>query len=416
MGRVSVNNLKEGMVLEDDLSAPNGRFILGKGAVLKENHIRMFKVWGVSGASVEGAEDGELVREEQLREETLLSASRYADSFFPPAGDEAPHAAAIRAYCVKKFAAMIGSGRPPAPLPVMNRFPRPPEGHFGKTFSAWSLAKNEVRLVSFPDIYFKIQEVINSPLSSATSIARVVGKDPSLTARLLRLVNSSFYGFPNPIQSIPRAIAIIGSNELTALALAVSTMTVFRHVPPSYVDMKSLWMHSIACGVFSRLLAYSKRIRNEERFFLAGLLHDLGRIILYTKTPAEMTYAIELSVFERIPLWRAEKRVFGFDHSAVGKVLLEAWNIPDSIRRLCDFHHLPMDENAPGEALLVHGADYIANGLRIGTSGSVYLSPVAPEVWEALELEEGDMESILVQGERQIREIMNIFLVAQEAV
>ncbi len=412
MGRVSVGNLKEGMVLEEDLTAPNGRFILGKGAVLKENHIRMFKIWGVAGASVEGVEDGEIVREELLKEEALHSARVFADSYFPPAAEEAPPAAAIRDFCAKKFAAQIEAGRPPAPLPAMDRLPRPPEGHFGKTFSAWSLAKNEVRLVSFPDIYFKIQEVINSPLSSATSIAKVVGKDPSLTARLLRLVNSSFYGFPNPIQSIPRAIAIIGSNELTALALAVSTMTVFRHVPPSYVDMKSLWMHSIACGVFSRLLAYAKRIRNEERFFLAGLLHDLGRIILYTKTPAEMTYAIELSVFEKIPLWRAEKRVFGFDHSSVGRILLESWNIPESIRRLCDFHHSPLDENAPEDALFVHAADYIANGLRIGTSGSVYLSPVPFEVWEALELEEGDMESILVQGERQIREIMNIFLVA----
>ncbi len=255
MGRVSVNNLREGMVLEEDLSAPNGRFILGRGAALKENHIRMFKIWGVTGASVEGAEDGEIVLEE-------ISGKRLSGR--PPptwipifrlrkVKRAAP--AGIRSFCTRKFAGEISSGKTPDPLPAMKQLPRPPEGHFGRTFSAYGLAKNEVRLVSFPDIYFKIQEVINSPISSATSIAKVVGKDPSLTARLLRLVNSSFYGFPNPILSIPRAIAIIGSNELTALALAVSTMTVFRHVPPAYVDMKSLWKHSIACGVFSRLLA-----------------------------------------------------------------------------------------------------------------------------------------------------------------
>jgi HD-like signal output (HDOD) protein len=412
MGRVSVNHLREGMVLEEDLTAPNGRFILGKGAVLKDSQVRMLKIWGVTGASVEGVEDGEIVREEHVQEESLLAAEKYVNSYFPPAGDEPLPAAGVRSYCQKKFAGAISSGKQPEPLPEMKQLPRPPEGHFGRSFSAYGLAKNEVRLVSFPDIYFKIQEVINSPISSATSIAKVVSKDPSLTARLLRLVNSSFYSFPNPILSIPRAIAIIGSNELTALALAVSTMTVFRHVPPMYVDMKSLWKHSIACGVFSRLLAYAKRIRNEERFFLAGLLHDLGRIILYTKTPAEMTYAIELSFFEKIPLWRAEKRVFGFDHAAVGKVLLEEWNIPESIRRLCDFHHCPQEENAPEETAFIHAADYIANGLRIGTSGSLYLSAAAPEIWEYLGLEEGDLESVLVQGERQIREIMNIFLVA----
>lgn len=411
MGRVSVNNLREGMILEEDLSAPNGRFILGRGAALKESHIRMFKIWGVTGASVEGAEDGEIVLEQHLREEALRSAAAYLDSYFPPSEGEAQAPSGIRSFCTRKFAGEISSGKTPDPLPAIRQLPRPPDGHFGRTFSAYDLAKNEVRLVSFPDIYFKIQEVINSPISSATSIAKVVGKDPSLTARLLRLVNSSFYGFPNPILSIPRAIAIIGSNELTALALAVSTMTVFRHVPSVYVDMKSLWKHSIACGVFSRLLAYSKRLRNEERFFLAGLLHDLGRIILYTKTPEEMTYALELSFFERIPLWRAEKRVFGFDHAAVGKVLLEEWNIPESIRKLCDFHHSPLEENAPEEAAFVHAADFIANGLRTGTSGSVYLSAIAPEIWDYLGLDEGDLESVLVQGERQIREIMHIFLV-----
>lgn len=411
MGRVSVNNLREGMILEEDLSAPNGRFILGKGAALKENHIRMFKIWGVTGASVEGAEDGEIVREERLQEEALAAATTYVNSYFPPGDGERDDGAAVRASAVKKFAVEIALDKPPATLPTVDKPPRPPQGHFARSFSAYGLAKNEVRLVSFPDIYYKIQEVINSPISSATSIAKVVSNDPSLTARLLRLVNSSFYGFPNPILSIPRAVAIIGSNELSALALAVSTMTVFRHIPKGYVDMKSLWMHSIACGVFSRLLAYTKRLRNEERFFLAGLLHDLGKIILYTKTPLEMTYALELSFFERIPLWQAEKRVFGFDHSEVGRILLEAWNIPETIRKLCDYHHDPLGEGAPEEAPYVYLADYIANGLRIGTGGSLYLPKISDEIWDFVELEEGDMDSILIQGERQIREIMNIFLI-----
>lgn len=411
MGRVSVNNLREGMVLEEDLRIPNGRFVLGKGAVLKEKYIHMFKIWGVTGVGVEGSEDGEVVREELLREEAFRRAETFVNSYFPPADGEDGLAGVIRSFCIRRIAGEIAAGNPPELLPEGSQLPCPPEGHFGRTFSAYEMTKHEIRLVSFPDIYFKIQEVINSPISSATSIAKVVGKDPSLAARLLRLVNSSFYGFPNPILSIPRAIAIIGSNELTALALAVSTMAVFRHVPPKYVDMKALWKHSIACGVFSRLLAYNRRVRNEERFFLAGLLHDLGRIVLYNKTPREMTYALELSLFERIPLWKAEKRVFGFDHSAVCKELLEEWNIPESIRKLCDWHHSPLDENAPEEAVFIHAADYIANGLRIGTSGSLYLTPADSAMWKLLELEEGDLESVLVQGERQVREIMNIFLV-----
>lgn len=412
MGRVTVNNLQEGMVLEEDLRAPNGRFILGKGATLKDKYIRMFKIWGITGADVEGVEDGEVVRRALLEEDALRRSRSFVDAYFPPEDGEDVCATAVRSFCVRKFAEEFASGTPPSPLPEVKKLPRPPEGHFGRSFSAYAMAKDEVRLFSFPDIYFKIQEVINSPISSATSIAKVVGNDPNLAARLLKLVNSSFYGFPNPIQSIPRAIAIIGSNELTSLALAVSTMKVFKNVPEEYVDMKSFWRHSIACGVFSRLLAYNKRVRSEERFFLSGLLHDLGRILLYTKAPNEMTYALELSLFEHIPLWRAEKRVFGFDHTAVGKTLMEEWRIPRGISLLCAYHHDPVAEEAPEEACFVHLADYLANSLRVGTSGSLYFSGVDRALWERLELNEGDVEAVLVQGERQIREIMNIFLIS----
>ena len=223
MGRISVNNLREGMLLEDDLCAPNGRIILGKGAVLKEKYISMFKIWGITGADVEGAEDSEILHQARLRDEAVRQGESYVASYFPPAAEEDGHLSEVRAYCVRRCAEKIEEGKPPEPLPLRSTPPRPPRGHFGRTFSARSLARNEVRLVSFPDIYFKIQDVINSPLSSATSIARVVSNDPNLTARLLRLVNSSFYGFPQPILSIPRAIAIVGSNELTSLALAVST-------------------------------------------------------------------------------------------------------------------------------------------------------------------------------------------------
>ena len=398
-------------MLEEDLHAPNGRFILGKGATLKDNYIRMFKIWGITGADVEGEEDLEIAGRAAVEEEALRAAKRYTDSFFPPDDAEDSCSATVRAFCIRRFAEAFSSGSPPAPIPEVRSLPRPPEGHFSRSFSSYALAKNEIRLFSFPDIYFKIQEVISSPISSATSIAKVVGNDPNLAARILRLVNSSFYGFPNPIQSIPRAIAIIGSNELSALALAVSTMKVFKNVPPEFVDMKSFWRHSIACGVFSRLLAYTKRRRSEERFFLAGLLHDLGRIILYTKTPKEMTYALELAVFERAPLWRIERRVFGFDHTAIGKVLMDEWRIPSGIGHLCDHHHSPDSDEAPEEAAYVHIADYLANALRIGSSGSVYFSKIDMGILETLELAKGDFDAVLVQGERQIREIMNIFLV-----
>ena len=248
MGRVTVNNLQEGMVLEEDLRAPNGRFILGKGVTLKEKYIRMFKIWGITGADVEGVEDGEVVRRALLEEDAIRRSRSYVDTYFPPEDAEDVCASAVRSFCVRRFAEEFASGTPPSPLPEVKSLPRPPEGHFGRSFSAYALAKDEVRLFSFPDIYFKIQEVINSPISSATSIQRW-----SATIRTLPPVcsslNSSFYGFPNPIQSIPeRSRSSVPMNDLARPW--VSTMKVFKNVPKEYVDMKSFWRHSIACGSF----------------------------------------------------------------------------------------------------------------------------------------------------------------------
>jgi hypothetical protein len=159
------------MVLEEDLSAPNGRFILGRGSVLKENHIRMFKIWGVTGASVEGAEDAEIALEEHLREEALRSAGTFVDSYLPPAEGETPASAGIRSFCTRKFAGEIASGKLPAPLPEMKQLPRPPEGHFGRTFQLMASQRTK---------YGLFHSRISTSRYRKSSILRSVQPPPSL--------------------------------------------------------------------------------------------------------------------------------------------------------------------------------------------------------------------------------------------
>ena len=428
VGRVKVGNLKAGMVLASDLKAPNGRFILAKGAELSDKHTRMMKVWGVVEADIDGTDDAEVQEKARIDEETARRGEEIASLLLPPGDSDHGCLAELRRLCALRFTERIAAGTP-GPFPELEELVRPRADvlRAGRTdvvipeegTSPEFLLRQDVRLASFPDIYFKIREVLNSPISSATHIAQVVGKDPSLTVRLLRLVNSSFYGFPTPITSIPRAVAIIGTNELTSLALAVSTISVFKHVPPHMVDMKSFWKHSISCGVFSRLLAFSRRHPSEERFFLAGLLHDLGRIILLTRLPQVMTSLMEHARRNRRPLVESERAFLGYDHAMLGNRLLEQWNIPEPIRDLVKRHHAPLGaervdpagETPAGDAVLVHLGDVIANALRVGTSGSFFVPAPESGAWDLAELTPPALESILKQGERQVREIMNVFLV-----
>ena len=222
------------------------------------------------------------------------------------------------------------------------------------------LVSQELRLASLPDVYYRIMEVINSARSSASHIAEAVSKDTSLVARLLKLVNSAFYGFPSKIDTVPRAVAIIGTKELSTLALGITAVQYFNNIPPDFVDMKNFWTHSVACGVYARLLASEKVGVSEERLFVAGLLHDLGKLVIFRQIPFSAREAMELSEEKGIPVWQAEREVMGFDHSHVGALLLREWRIPAHLEAAVRFHHSPLPSSYSMESSLLNVADSLA--------------------------------------------------------
>lgn len=412
---ISTSNLEEGMVLADHLSTPGGKRILSKGSVLSEKYISMMKVWGIAFADVEGADQGEAGDSSLCLEDVKGQCESVVRSYFPPSLDFDPHREMF-SMCCQRCGRILATGddklleeitRHNSPGAMPSRFDLG-----GDRPRLSEMVGRDVPLCSLPDIYFKIMDVIQSPISSASSIAKVVSTDPNLSLRLLRLVNSAFYGFPVPIRSISRAIAIIGIRELSSLALAVSTMNAFSYIPSDYVDMKSFWRHSIACGVISRVLAAHRKIHREETFFLAGLLHDIGRALLYINLPSWMGHALGVSRFFKLPLLEVERRLLGFDHGQVTFRLLERWNIPEPILGLASWHHDPFKHEKPEEAVLIWLADWMANAVKIGSSGTYFLPPMDDDLWQMVGMEAETLRSVFLQSERQIGEILRIFLMS----
>ncbi len=199
------------------------------------------------------------------------------------------------------------------------------------------------KLGSLPAIVSRIFEVMDDPNSTAIQIGRIINEDPALTARLLKLVNSPFYGFVSKVDTVYRAIALIGHRELRSVVLATSAVKVFDGIPSDLVDMETFWKRSLNAAVVARVLAAFRREKEIERYFIVGLLHDIGSLLLYMYLPEHEAKAIVAHHAEEISLWQAEKNEMGFDHAEVGGALLKKWNLPPVLSNAVQFHLYPQE-------------------------------------------------------------------------
>lgn len=264
------------------------------------------------------------------------------------------------------------------------------------------LVQGSIKLVSPPLIYQRLLEVINHPRGGTNDVANVIRDDTALTARLLKVVNSAFFSFPRRIDTVSQAVTVVGTSQVRDLALATSVLTLFKNVSPDLVDMDGFWKHSLACGVGARVVAGLRREGNVERFFVAGILHDVGKLVSYLRIPDAAAEALQMAEEEGSLLHQAERTVMGFDHAQVGDALLTQWNMPASLREAIRFHHLPQRAGRfPLEAAAVHFGDILAISLGMGNGGERFVPPLCPHAWRALGLETGFLGAAVEEMERQ---------------
>jgi len=251
-------------------------------------------------------------------------------------------------------------------------------------------------------IHLRLDEAINNPRKSMADIAKIIREDPGLTARLLRIVNSAFYNFPSKVETISQAVTIIGTQQLGALALATSVMQMFKGLPEDLVSMDSFWKHSVACGLAARVIGTLRREANPERLFVAGILHDVGRLILFTKATDLAREAMQHASQHNQILFDSERDVIGFTHAVVGGVLLQTWKLPGSLEEVVMFHHNPRAATKfPQEVAIVHVADIIAHAMQLGANGERLVPPMDVDAWARLSLTENSLSTIMEQVDRQ---------------
>jgi putative nucleotidyltransferase with HDIG domain len=278
------------------------------------------------------------------------------------------------------------------------------------SISPRELVSGTIEIASLPEIFLRVNEMIDSPRHSAADIGRVISHDAALSARLLKIANSVFYGFPSQIDTISRAITVIGTRELRDLILATSVMRTFKGLPNELVTMEDFWRHSICCGLAARSLAAQRGEQLVERYFVAGLLHDIGSLLIFRKIPELAREALLRAQYNNVPLYRAEQEVLGFDHAAVGVEILRKWKLPEHLQESTEFHHNPaMAQRFPRDTALVHIADVVADALQYGNAGDPHVAPMDPEAWKLANLSDDTVSAVITEVEQQFGSALELF-------
>ena len=268
--------------------------------------------------------------------------------------------------------------------------------------TARDFVKGSPEFQSLPQVYQRITATIEKSNNSAEVFGEVVGEDPGLTARLLRIANSAFYGFPSKIETVSRAVTMIGLEELKSLVLATSVVETFGSLPVEFASMESFWRHSLATAICARLISAQLHETDPERLFVAGLLHDLGALAIWTHGDRKARRIAARCQKNGELLQKAERAVLGFDHADVGRELASNWSLPPVLAEAIACHHSPRRaKRFPTEAAVVHVSDVIVNAMEIGSSGEGKVPLFRSETWQSLELPVDILPLLIEQVDEQ---------------
>jgi len=271
---------------------------------------------------------------------------------------------------------------------------------------------NEIsHLIALPEVSLKVNELVDNPGSSIADMAQVISLDAAITTKLLKVANSSFYRFPSKIDTVSRAVTIIGTRELRFLILASSAVRSFDNINNKVIDTSSFWRHSVYTAVVSRLLAAKCSVLHKERLFVSGLLHDVGHLVMSHLIPDLVQVMKYRAQMANIPIYEAERDVYDIDHAVVGAELLKIWSLPKSLHEVILHHHEPeKSTDYVLETSIVHLANSIA---KLGESGSTDLNQaprISPVAWEVTGLSPDVIETILQDARAQFLEALLLFL------
>ncbi|MCG6970514.1 MAG: HDOD domain-containing protein [Gammaproteobacteria bacterium] len=266
------------------------------------------------------------------------------------------------------------------------------------------------QLVSLPNLWVRINEMIGEDNCSVNALGQVISQDPGLTARLLSTANSAAFGLRTKVDSVAKAVNVVGLKRLRNLVLATAAVEAFEGIPNQLVTMENFWQHSIYCGLIAKFLGDEVNLPHSDSLFVAGLLHDLGQLLMCKLIPElerdAMMRAVEAGGEE--DLHKAEQQLMGFDHAMVGGELAVHWHLPDMLAETMRCHHdVAQAQHFPKETAIVNIANSLAVLAELNTTeiAATDAPPIDAKAWEITGLDGAIIEPAVACAREQFNEM-----------
>jgi putative nucleotidyltransferase with HDIG domain len=264
-------------------------------------------------------------------------------------------------------------------------------------------------LPSLPAVVIELLSTIEQEDIDIHMLGARIALDQSLTAKTLRLANSSFYGLQSKVTSIAQAISVLGFRSIRSLVTACAVTGSFPDTANGSFNFKAFWRHSVATGVCAKLLAHRLKV-NPDSAFTAGLLHDIGALVLATRFPSQYEEALAYRKQHDCSMVEAEQAVLGLDHALVGSALAGYWKFPLAMQSAVANHHAGGDSATPALDLVVLAANTLAHALDLAEVEDELVPPLSAHVWQVLALSEADSMALFRAAETTFHEMCHVLI------
>lgn len=273
--------------------------------------------------------------------------------------------------------------------------------------SAQELVRSCSSIFTLPEIYVLVRDVVDNPESSMDDLANAIKIDPAISARLLKVVNSPLYGFPKQIDSISRAVNMIGMQSVSDLVAATTIGRTFAGMTAGLMDLPAFWKKSVLCALMAGKIAKASGIMESERFFIEGLLRDIGHLVLYQTVPQRAQSALVESGYLGARLAEVEQSNIGCDFAEVGAELIRFWGMPTPIEQAIRYQLHP-DEAIEYQihASIVHLAGVAVDAAQLETNQTVAPPPFDPFALSCTQFKLDEHRSLLAEAEQELQDTL----------